>query len=127
MHRTALRTLPLRSLFAAAVLACCAPAQAQSAEPALQPGTVASTREAQAARFREAMRLHRIGRWSAAYGRFAALADEGHVPAARVALEMLRHGRDVYGTEWTAAPRQVALWERAAGARRTSDMALLGE
>ena len=56
-----------------------------------------------------------------------ALADEGHVPAARVALEMLRHGRDVYGTDWTAAPRQVALWERAAGARRTSDMALLGE
>ena len=126
MDRTS-PSIRIRSLFAATVLACCATAQAQWVEPAVQGGAMASTRESQDARFREAMRLHRIGRWSAAYGRFAALADEGHVPASRVALEMLRNSRNVYNADWTAAPTQVAAWERAVGTRGTKSFALVGE
>ena len=127
MHNTT-RNIQIRSLVAAAVLACCATAQAQWKEPVAQGApTVASSREAQDARFREAMRLHRAGRWSAAYGRFAALADEGHVPAARVALEMLRNSRNVYGTDWSAAPTQVAGWERAVGAPAGMNFAVVGE
>ena len=121
------RATTLRSLFAAAVLACCATAQAQWVQPAAQAGAAPTVLEAQNARFREAMRLHRIGRWSAAYGRFAALADEGHVPASRVALEMLRHGRDVYGMDWSASPTQVASWQRSVGARGTTTVATMGE
>ena len=127
MHSTANRRIRIRSLFAAAVLACCATAQAQPMEPAAQPDAAKPSRQAQDARFREAMRLHRAGRWSAAYGRFVALADEGHVPAARVALEMLRNCRSVYGTEWSAAPMQVARWERAVGARVPLRVAVMAE
>jgi hypothetical protein len=128
MHRTATSSIPVHSLFAAAVLACCATTWADPAELASQPApAVASARESQDARFREAMRLHRIGRWSAAYGRFVALADEGHVPAARVALAMLRNSRGAYGTEWSAAPSQVATWERALGARDSMKVAVNGE
>src|SRR3954466_4014518 len=81
-HRTAASTaIVLRTLCAAAVLACCATAQAQWVEPALQANVSPTSREAQDARFREAMHMHKIGRWSAAYGRFAVLADEGYAPA----------------------------------------------
>jgi len=111
MHRTA----SLRTVLAAALLACCAAAQAQWVEPALQAGVAPTSQEAQNARFREAMRLHKFGRWSAAYGRFATLADEGHVPSARVALMMLRNGPTVYGMDWAATPTQVASWEHATG------------
>ncbi len=127
MQSATVRSVPIRSLFAAAVLACCATVQAQPAEPAAQGAAAASSRQAHDARFREAMLLHRAGRWSAAYGRFVALADEGHVPAARVALEMLLHSRSVYRTDWSAAPMQVAGWERSVGARQAMDVAALGE
>ena len=123
MHRIA----TLRPILAAALLACCAAAQAQWVEPALQAGVEPTSREAQDARFREAMRLHKFGRWSAAYGRFAELADEGHVPAARAALAMLRNGPRVYGTDWAATPTQVAYWEQATGTRGTIKMASQAE
>ena len=111
----------------AAVLACCATAQAQWVEPALQGTAAPTSREAQDARFREAMRLHKFGRWSAAYGRFAVLADEGHVPSARVALAMLRNGPQVYGTDWSASPTQVAAWEHATGSQGSIKVAAQGE
>jgi hypothetical protein len=114
-------------VLAAFLAACCATAQGQWVEPALQAGVPPTSREAQDARFREAMRLHKLGRWSAAYGRFAVLADEGHVPSARVALAMVRNGPSVYGNEWTATPRQVAAWERATGTRGTIKMAVQAE
>jgi hypothetical protein len=128
MHRTAASTaIVLRTLCAAAVLACCATAQAQWVEPALQANVSPTSREAQDARFREAMHMHKVGRWSAAYGRFAVLADEGYAPAARVALEMLRNGPSVYGTTWTAAPSQLAAWENTLGTRSTIKMASVPE
>ena len=124
MQRAA-TTILTCAVFAAAMLACAAKAQAQWKEPG--GAAVAESRESQAARFREAMRLHRAGRWSAAYGRFAVLADEGYVPASRVALAMLRNGPRVYGTDWSAAPSQVASWEGAVGERSTLKMAVAGE
>ena len=123
MHRTA----SLRTFLVAAILACCATAQAQWVEPALQDGVSPTSHEAQNARFREAMRLHKFGRWSAAYGRFAVLADEGHVPSARVALVMLRNGPTVYGMDWNATPTQVAAWEHASGTRGAIKMAAQAE
>ena len=65
-------------------------------------------------RFAEAVAQYRAGRWSAAYGRFAALADRGHVRAARIALSMHRDGPTLYGAAWDAAPSQLLAWERAA-------------
>jgi hypothetical protein len=79
-------------------------------------GTQAQTAAVQdEARFAEALQLYQAGRWSGAYGRFIKLADQGHPAAARIALLMLRHGGDLYKTEWTASPSQVAHWERVAG------------
>jgi hypothetical protein len=126
MQRAA-TTILTCAVFAAALLACCAKAQAQWKEAVDASTPAATARESQSARFREAMRLHRAGRWSAAYGRFVALADEGYVPATRVALSMLRNGPNVYGIDWSAAPSQVASWERALGENGVTRMAVAGE
>jgi hypothetical protein len=56
------------------------------------------------------MQLYRQGHWSGAYGRFAALADQGHAEAARIALLMLRHGSKMYGHEWAASQPQIDQW-----------------
>lgn len=111
---------------AATVLACSAllPGRAQ---PPANVDAEAALHQAQDARFREAMRLCRAGHWSAAYGRFAALADEGHVPAARVALAMWQNGHRVYGRDWSAAPSQVEAWEGAIGVPRSHAVAASSE
>jgi hypothetical protein len=49
------------------------------------------------------------------------------VPAARVALEMLRNGPSVYGTTWTAAPSQLVAWENTLGTRSSIKMASVPE
>ena len=118
------------ALIAAAMCLGCAAGHAQWARPAAASGSgvVASARSADDQKlFAQALRLYRSGRWSAAYGRFVVLADRGDVPAARIALQMLRHGSDLYGTEWTAAPTQVAGWERVAAATPAFKVAVLGE
>lgn len=53
-------------------------------------------------------------RYSAAYGRFARLADEGHVPSALIALTMIRYGRSMFGADWDATPEQVQRWSALA-------------
>jgi hypothetical protein len=65
--------------------------------------------------FAEAVRLYRGGAWSAAYGRFAALADHGEPRAARIALAMVRDGPQRYKTHWDASPAQLQAWSQAAG------------
>ncbi|MBL8346889.1 MAG: hypothetical protein JNN03_15725 [Rubrivivax sp.] len=55
------------------------------------------------------------GRFPEAYGRFVALADAGHAPAARRALWMCEHGLAHFGRDWDCAPHQVADWAAAAG------------
>ena len=57
-----------------------------------------------------AMRLRTQDRYAAAYGRLMALADEGHVESARMALVMLRFGSTVYRSQWSASTVQVEHW-----------------
>ena len=86
------------------VLVCQAPvAFAQSASGAaerLHANAVASFR---AARFPEA------------YGRFLALADAGHAPAAEQALWMNRHGPSLFGKDWDRSQDQLKAWAKLAG------------
>lgn len=58
----------------------------------------------------QARSAFREGRFPAAYGRFAALADTGHAPSAEISLVMWRHGRELFGSEWSATPVQVRRW-----------------
>jgi hypothetical protein len=53
-------------------------------------------------------------RYSAAYGRFAALADEGHAASALMALAMVTHGDSTFGAKWYATPGQLKAWTRLA-------------
>lgn len=74
----------------------------------------------------------REGRFPAAYGRFAALADAGHAPSAELSLVMWRHGREVFGSAWSATPAQVRRWtalaaERARTAPARAEADLHGE
>ncbi len=64
--------------------------------------------------FTHAMAQYRQGRWSAAYGRFCRLADQGNPEAARIALVMLRHGVTMYGTNWSASQPQIDHWMKLA-------------
>jgi hypothetical protein len=109
------------ALIAAALLIGGAAAYAQARGAGLGSAPVAAgpadaAAASSTARFAEALQLYRSGRWAAAYGRFVKLADRGHADAARMALMMLRHGPDLYDTEWAATPEQVAVWTRVADA-----------
>jgi len=53
-------------------------------------------------------------RYAAAYGRFMALADEGHAPSAVMALAMVSHGASLFGSQWSATPWQVQRWSALA-------------
>jgi hypothetical protein len=78
-------------------------------EVAWPPGPVMPTAEPQAG-FPQAVEAFRDGRRAAAYGRFARLADAGHVPSAQIALVMLRHGDALFGSDWSATPAQQQRW-----------------
>ena len=100
MFTTAFKFVPAGLI----VLVCQAPvAFAQSASGAaerLHDNAVASFR---AARFPEA------------YGRFIALADAGHAPAAEQALWMYRHGPSLFGKDWDSTQDQLTAWAKLAG------------
>jgi hypothetical protein len=72
----------------------------------------APTLPAAAARevFEQATRDFREQRYAAAYGRFARLADSGHVPSACMALLMVRDGRALFRNDWYATPDQLRRW-----------------
>lgn len=61
-------------------------------------------------RHADAVRLFRQGRFAAAYGRVAVLADGGHVPSAQLALVMHDQGRALFGSDWSASPDQRRRW-----------------
>ncbi len=65
---------------------------------------------AQHALYREAIESFRSHHYPGAYGRFAALADAGHVPSARIALLMAQEGSVLFGSDWTATPLQQQRW-----------------
>jgi hypothetical protein len=122
-----MKTSPI--LAAAALCITCVSAQAQvpNALAAASPVSPSTATLKARAGFVEALALYRAGRWSAAYGRFIEQAAKGDADAARFALMMLRHGNELYGTEWTAAPSQVALWERMVGSAAPLKLVYLGE
>jgi hypothetical protein len=64
-------------------------------------------------RYAEAVQAFQAQRYSAAYGRFAALADDGHAPAALMALALVRYA-PVFGAEWSATPAQMEDWSALA-------------
>ena len=75
----------------------------------------------------EAMAYYRNGHVSAAYGRFAELADKGDAEAARIALMMLRYGPRLYGHEWGASQPQIDRWTELAVQRVERLMARSGD
>lgn len=104
-------------LSAAALAVWCIAGYAQSIGP-VTPGVQAPAAAAQQMGevvFADALQLYRHGHFDAAYERFVHLADTGHAESARIALVMLRHGPDLYGSQWSATPDQVGAWERTAG------------
>ena len=60
--------------------------------------------------FISAVRLYEDCHWEFAFERLALLADQGHPPAAKLVLLMLRYGNALYGTGFRAEPEQVARW-----------------
>ena len=60
--------------------------------------------------FISAVRLYEACHWHFAFERLALLADQGHPPAAKLVLLMLRYGNALYGVNFNARPEQVARW-----------------
>jgi len=50
------------------------------------------------------------GRFPEAYGRFIALADAGHAPAAELALFMFQNGPALFGKDWDVTQEQLTAW-----------------
>jgi hypothetical protein len=66
-----------------------------------------------------AVKSFREGRYATAFGRFVELADGGDRASAEVALFMLRHGPELFGSAWSASEEEQVLWQAlvAGGAR----------
>ncbi|KNZ31225.1 MAG: hypothetical protein AD742_18730 [Methylibium sp. NZG] len=60
--------------------------------------------------YEQATSEFRAQRYAAAYGRFARLADSGHVPSACIALLMVRDGQVLFRNQWYATPDQLRRW-----------------
>lgn len=65
------------------------------------------------------------GRYAEAYGRYAALADEGHAPAAFMALLLVANGPAVFGGEWSATPGQLQRWRALASSHAQERSAMI--
>jgi hypothetical protein len=103
-----LRLLAVPAVFASAGLAALGVA-AFHVEPTKAADPVeAAARQAQTRA--DAVEAFREGRWAAAYGRYAELADGGDATAAQIALVMLRNGHELFGSDWSATPGQQARW-----------------
>jgi hypothetical protein len=53
-------------------------------------------------------------RFASAYGRFVLHADRGDAAAANAALFMLRNGKALFGSDWSATEGQQARWNALA-------------
>ena len=95
-----------RFLLSIASLALLPGAISAPAPSATDPGLTAPQQQ----RWVDAQQAFREGRYAAAYGRFAALADGCHVPSAQLALAMLRQGPKLFGSDWTASEPQQRRW-----------------
>jgi hypothetical protein len=61
-------------------------------------------------RFHQGMAAYETSHWQIAFERFAALADDGHAEAARIALQMARFGPALYGQRFEATPDRRSRW-----------------
>jgi len=107
----------LRALACALALGAClgwAGAAAQSKPAAAEP-TAAMALATASARYDAARDQYEIGHFTVAFAAFAQLADEGHCEAARIARGMVRHGRELYATEFAVAPERLTRWQRLPG------------
>jgi hypothetical protein len=59
---------------------------------------------------RQAVQAFQARQYAVAYGRFAALADEGDAPSALIALALVRHGPTLFGSEWSLTRVQLQRW-----------------
>jgi hypothetical protein len=66
------------------------------------------------------MATYKMGKWTQAFERFAALANRNHVDAARIAILMLRFGPSLYGDSWSATPIQIDHWLTLASRNRVA-------
>lgn len=81
------------------------PAQAASGKP---PRWVA-------VQYAEAVSLFRKARFPEAYGRFVAVAELGHAPAAAHALMMCENGQELFGSHFDCAPGEIETWALQSG------------
>lgn len=75
----------------------------------------APTAFAQTSRYDAARDDYEIGRFDKAFAEFAALADEGHCEAARVAQQMVRYGKALYAAEFKVPRERLERWQRLPG------------
>jgi hypothetical protein len=75
---------------------------------------------AQTSRYDAARDDYEIGHFDKAFAEFAALADEGHCDAARVAQQMVRYGKPLYATEFKVAAERLERWQRLSGCPATA-------
>jgi hypothetical protein len=80
----------------------------------------ASSAFAQTSRYESARDAYEIGHFDKAFAEFARLADEGHCDASRVAQQMARYGRPLYGFEFNVAPERLVRWQRLSGCPATT-------
>jgi hypothetical protein len=101
-HRTALFVYAAASFTALVVAGFARAAQAQSVplRDKLHDHAVASFQQ---------------GRFPEAYGRFMALADAGHAPAAELALFMAQNSTAVFGKDWDVTQEQLTAWAALTG------------
>lgn len=76
-----------------------------------------------AAEFDQALVHYEIGHYADAYRTLARLADSGHADAARIALQMWRHGRALYFMSFDASADQVERWAKLQGCGATEPAA----
>jgi hypothetical protein len=62
----------------------------------------------------QAVQAFQAREYADAYGRFAALADEGDATSALMALTLVRHGPRVFGSQWSATAGQLQRWSTMA-------------
>ena len=70
------------------------------------------------ASFDAAIAVYERGEWAPAFEMLQRLADAGDALAAKLVLLMLRYGAPLYGTHFSAMPRQIARWARVVLAAR---------
>lgn len=93
------------SLYFVAVVVVAASVMTLTAVPAPAAGPAMPSE-----RFQQGMAAYETSHWQLAFERFAALADDGHAEAARIALQMARFGPALYSQGFVATPDRRSRW-----------------